>query len=60
MLWLVCRVAGCDEPGFVGEDDGVDAVAEAEFARIRVTWVLTVASLRTGRRRSRRWTCRGR
>ena len=25
--WLCCRLAGCDEAGFVGEDDGLDAVA---------------------------------
>jgi len=30
----------------IGGDDVLEAVADAEFARIAVTWVLTVASLR--------------
>jgi hypothetical protein len=34
------------EPGFVGEHDRLDAVAQAERAQQPVMWALTVPSLR--------------
>jgi hypothetical protein len=43
--WLSFQSSpGLDEPGFVGEDDRLDAVAEAELWRMRPTWALIVAA----------------
>ena len=36
--------AGHDQPGLVGEHDGLHPVAQPELAQDRVTWVFTVAS----------------
>lgn len=35
------------QPGFVGEHDGLNPVAQAEFASIRPIWIFTVPSDRS-------------